>query len=280
MGFKESVNAALLRTTGYRLQRADARPVARERPPEVERLLERPAFILCSVRSGSTLLRVLLNSHSQIHSPHEMHLRDIAVKVKKGPADKSLGAIGLDAEQLRHLLWDRVLDRELRAAGKRLLVNKTPNDAFIADEIAACWPDSRFIYLLRHPGAIARSRHAARPQDSAEDNAKMVLRYGEAVEEARRKHDGLTVRYEDLTADPEAQTRRICEFLGVEWEPQMLDYGRFDHGPFKSGLGDWSKNIRSGEIRAAAPPPEDVPPELEGLAADWGYREPVAAPRG
>jgi hypothetical protein len=208
-----------------------------------------------------------------------MHLRDIAVTAKKGPVDKTLAEIGLDADQLRFLLWDRLLDREVRAAGKRLLVNKTPNDAFIADDIAACWPDARFIYLLRHPAAIARSRQAARPQDAPEDNARMVLRYGVAVEEARRNHPGLTVRYEDLTADPEGETRRVCEFLGVAWEPQMLDYGRFDHGSFKAGLGDWSQNIRSGEIRTAAPAPDELPPELEGLARDWGYLDaPVAAP--
>ena len=283
MGFKEAVNAALVKATGYQLQRPGAQRAARKRPAEVERLLEHPAFILSSVRSGSTLLRVILNSHSQIHSPPEMHLRDISVQVKKGPIDKTLGEIGLDEQSLSFLLWDRVLDREVRGAGKRLLVNKTPNDAFIADDIAACWPDARFIYLLRHPAAIARSRQAARPQDAPENNARMVLRYGTAVEEARRKHGGLTVRYEELTANPEAETRRVCEFLGVKWEPQMLDYGRFDHGPFKAGLGDWSKNIRSGEIRAAEPPPEALPPELEGLARDWGYldadaTQPVATP--
>jgi len=55
-----------------------------------DRLLEAPAFVLCSVRSGSTLLRVLLDSHSQIHSPHEMHLRALRVKVRSRYADRAI----------------------------------------------------------------------------------------------------------------------------------------------------------------------------------------------
>jgi Sulfotransferase family len=143
----------------------------------------------------------------------------------------------------------------------------------ISGRILECWPDARFIFLLRHPLAIARSRQRARPQDSPDRNLAMVLRYAQAVEAARHELPGLTVRYEDLAADPAAETRRACAFLGVEWEPRMLDYGRFDHGRFRPGLGDWSDNIRSGKVRSPAPPPrpEAVPPELRPIAAAWGY---------
>jgi Sulfotransferase family len=99
----------------------------------------------------------------------------------------------------------------------------------------------------------------------------MVLRYGEAVERARRSYPGLAIRYEDLTADPEAATREICKWLGLEWEPQMMNYREHDHGRFKPGLGDWSGNIKSGEIVAAAPPPEEIPPALLPLCEAWGY---------
>jgi hypothetical protein len=233
-----------------------------------------PAFILSSVRSGSTLLRVLLNSHSQIHSPHELHLRHVKVDVDAAYAEKSLKEIGLDAERLRFLLWDRVLERELTASGKEQLVNKTPNDVFIADEIRRCWPDARFIFLLRHPVATARSRAAARKdKDTEERNLEMVLRYANAVERARQTYDGLTVRYEELTTDPERVTREVCAFLGVPWEKAMLDYGEHDHGRFKAGLGDWSEKIKSGQIQAAEPlpSPEEIPPELREISEAWGY---------
>jgi len=272
--WKGALNRGLTRATGYELRKAGQQKRRRRTAGERgDRLLEAPAFVMCTVRSGSTLLRVLLDSHSRIHAPQELHLRDLAVRVKTEYAAKALGEIGLEDEQLRFLLWDRLLHREMTAAGKSLLVNKTPNDVFIADLIARCWPDARFIYLLRHPGAIARSRQETRPQDSPERNAQMVLRYGTALEEARASRPGVTVRYEDLTADPKGETQRLCAFLGIPWEAQMLDYGRFDHGRMKPGLGDWKAKIKSGEIQAAEPPPplEEIHPSLHELCVAWGY---------
>lgn len=282
MPWKEAVNAALRRTTGLQLTRARvlSAPAGRPRTRPGDRLLERPAFILSSVRSGSTLLRVLLDSHSQLHAPHELHLRDLAVQIKTKPATKALAELGLDDKQLEYLLWDRLLHREVQQRGKRYLVNKTPTDVFIAQRICECWPDARFIFLLRHPGAIARSRADARPQDTEEQNVAMVRKYADALERARATYPGLVVRYEDITADPKGQLERLCAFLDVPFEPQMLDYDRFDHGRYKVGLGDWTEKIRSGVIQPAEPAPVEVPEGLRHLVEAWGY-EPgqLAAPQ-
>jgi hypothetical protein len=282
---KRRLTAARRRATGYELRKpkaaltpeeaAAAARRARRRLRPGDRLLESPTFVLCSVRSGSTLLRVLLDSHSRICAPHELHLRDISVSLKTDYSERSLGEIGLEASRLEYLLWDRVLHRELTDSGKDLLVNKTPSDVFIAERIRECWPDSRFIFLLRHPVSIVRSRHAARPQDSDARNLRMVRRYCEGIEAARHTYDGLTVRYEDITQDPERETRRLCEFLGVAWEPGMLEYGNFEHGRMRAGLGDWSEQIKSGRVQAPKPlpTPDEVPEALRGLTTAWGYMQ-------
>jgi hypothetical protein len=103
--------------------------------------------------------------------------------------------------------------------------------------------------------------------------AKDVLRYMLAVEDARVTHGGLEVRYEDLTVDPARETQRICEFLGLEWEPAMLDYRRGQHGRFRAGLGDWSERIRSGEIQPVEhlPSATEIPPVLVDISKRWGY---------
>jgi hypothetical protein len=267
---KRAINTLLRRATGLELRRVGAR--RRYRPPETRaRLLTAPTFVLSSVRSGSTLLRVLLDSHSQICSPQELNLRDLNVTTRDEYAEKSLKEIGLDTNELEYVMWDWVLHRELEESGKRLLVSKAPRNVFIVERLVQCWPDARFIFLLRHPGAIAKSRGELRPQDDEERNTKMIRRYGEALEQARQAYDGLTVRYEDLAADPAAETRRLCDFLGVAWEPAMLEYGRFDHGRYRAGIGDWKEKIRSGEVQPPEPPPEEVPVALRDLAAAWGY---------
>jgi hypothetical protein len=281
--WKHTLNDALGRATGYELHRAKPFKDRKRRPGKRsryfagtgadDRLVKAPAFILCSLRSGSTLLRVLLDSHSKIHSPHEFHLRYIGVKLTSKWAKKALLARGLDRTALDYLLWDRILHWELTKSGKQHMVVKTPNDVFNVDRILECWPDARFIFLLRHPAAIARSRAALRPSVDEEKNSERIRRYCEALEAARQSHPGFTVRYEELTADPVRVTQELCEFIGVPWEPEMLDYGRFEHGSYGAGLGDWKRKIKTGRVQPAEPlpAPEEVPPGLRPLAAAWGY---------
>jgi hypothetical protein len=282
--WKKRINDALVKTTGYQLERAAPRSAPkgggkRSRPRrglrKGDRLVEAPVFVMCTLRSGSTLLRVLLNSHSKIHAPHEIHLRYISVSLDKKWSERTMKEMGLDGDRLRYLLWDRILHRELATSGKPIIAEKTPNNVFIPDKLRECWPDARFIFLLRHPAAIAESRKnwfKGNPDNyDEEQNHDLIRRYCEALEECRQNYDGITVRYEELTEDPATVTKQICEFLGIEWEPAMLEYGQHDHGRYKSGLGDWSDNIKSGEVQKAKPPPPETPEPLRAIAAKWGY---------
>jgi hypothetical protein len=281
MTWQAKANRAAGRLTGFEVRRVARRPgarrTARSRGPKRarERLLDRPIFVFSSMRSGSTLLRVLLDSHSQLHAPHELHLRSLHVQMGSKHAEAAMSQLGLSTIELEYLLWDRVLHAQLQRSGKSYIVNKTPGNAFIWQRIAACWPDARFIFLLRHPGATAISWHEIRSSWTLEKAALDVARYMKAVEAARQALPGMTIRYEDLTADPETVTRRICQFLDLDWEPEMLDYGKHDHGGYVAGLGDWGQRIRSGQIQSARPlpRPEEIPEVLRDLCATWGYLE-------
>jgi hypothetical protein len=267
VALKKTLNDALTRATGYQLQRARGGPAKRLRGGD--RLIEAPVFVICTLRSGSTLLRVLLDSHSQIRSPHELHLRYVSVHFDQKWSERSMKELGLDTRAADYLLWDRLLHRELTASRKSIIADKTPNNVFIVDRLREAWPDARFIFLLRHPGAIARSRQKYKGEGADE----LIIKYVEALEAARQTYDGHTVRYEDLTANPERELRKICGFLGVEYEHGMLDYGQFDHGRYKSGLGDWNEKIKSGAIQPPEPPPplDEIDPALREMCAKWGY---------
>jgi hypothetical protein len=247
------------------------RPAAR---PEVDRLVPRPVFIHSSIRSGSTLLRSLLNSHSELHAPHELHVRRLRVIPSTKPSVRAMQLLGHNEADLEHLLWDRVMHRELVLSGKQHFVEKTPSNAFDWQRISTCWPDARYLFLLRHPGAIADSWARANPHRfTAAEAATDALRYIKALDRARDNLSGLTVRYEDLTTDPAAVTRAICTFLGVEWEPEMLSYDASE--TFEKGTGDWSDAIRSGQVQPGrtAPPAESVPEVLRPISLKWGYLE-------
>ncbi|MGP4049795.1 sulfotransferase family protein [Streptomyces sp. 2A115] len=241
--------------------------------PRAPRLVDSPVFILSSVRSGSTLLRVLLNSHSRIRAPHEMHLRTLHVHLARDFTADAMEALELDKDELEHVLWDRVLHLELDRSGKDIIVDKTPPNTLIWPRLHRCWPNARYILLLRHPGAVVASLTDRRTDPDHEEIRAEVLGYSEKLEEARHNLDTHVITYEDLTADPELTTRGLCEYLGVPWESAMLDYGKKDHGAFRPKLGDWSETIKSGKIQSArqADPTAELPPRLTELARAWGY---------
>lgn len=256
-------------------QAPDLGPIRSPTDPK-DRLVPSPVFLLSSVRSGSTLLRAVLDSHSMIHSPIELHFRRLSVRPTTPPAQQAMGVLDLGARDLEHLLWDRLLHRQLQQSGKRLLVEKTPSNVFVADRLATCWPEARFIHLLRHPLASAASWHEGDPPNRPMPMAvRQVSLFTSAVEQARHDHPGPTVRYEDLVADPEAVTQQICAFLDVPWERSMLDYARDGarDAEFVKGIGDWSEKIRSGRILEGRTLPADaaIPDELRSVAEAWGY---------
>ncbi|MFI9616377.1 sulfotransferase family protein [Streptomyces sp. NPDC052023] len=241
--------------------------------PRAPRLVESPVFVLSSVRSGSTLLRVLLNSHSRVRAPHEMHLRTVHVQLTRSFTAAAMQELKLDRQELEHVLWDRILHLELVRSGKDVIVDKTPPNTLIWPRLQRCWPNARYILLLRHPGAIVASLTDRREDPDLAAIHAEVLDYAEKLEEARRNLDAHVLTYENLTAEPEHATRGLCAYLGVEWESGMLDYGSRDHGRFRPQLGDWSSTIKSGRIQPAreADPSAELPPRLLELAKAWGY---------
>ncbi|MFF5483360.1 sulfotransferase family protein [Streptomyces sp. NPDC012935] len=241
--------------------------------PPAPRLVRSPVFVLSSVRSGSTLLRVLLNSHSRIRAPHEMHLRTLHVHLSREFTAAAMRELELDKDELEHLLWDRVLHLELTRSGKDVIVDKTPPNTLIWPRLHRCWPHARHILLLRHPAAVIASLTSRRADPDHEAIRAEVLGYSEKLEEARQNLDGHVIRYEELTAEPERVTRDICAYLGLPWEPGMLDYGAQDHGTLRPQLGDWSSTLKSGRIQPArtAHPDVELPERLAELARAWGY---------
>ena len=279
------LNSVLVRATGYQLSRPLADRGWKLPAAGGGRLLTAPVFIFSAPRSGSTLLRVILGSHSSLYAPPELPLKHVGVRAETQWIQASLEGMELGVEDLEHMLWDRVLAEVLRRSGKPRLVVKTPSNVLIWERIAACWPDAAFVFLLRHPAAAVASLHSSfdpawRPEDagSMEESVARGLRYMTVVEQARSALPGLTVRYEELTASPERVVGELCDFLGLPFEPGMLEYGSFGHAGFTPGLGDSSLTIRSGRIQPPAPLPEEMPGGLRDICAAWGYPHPDHEP--
>lgn len=221
-----------------------------------------PFFIVGASRSGTTMLRLLLNAHSRIGVPKELAYFTLAMQ--KGALNAwRQGRLSADAHRAflhaflakKHHIYTRVdtarLEEDLiqdhptdlrgsldgvmaewvREQGKARWGEKTPKNLFYVDHIHHMYPEARFIHIVRDPRAVVYSmnRFARFLNDSVLNAFNWYLSvkdgYGllrASVPEALV----MTIRYEDLVANVEETVRRLCEFIGEPFEPAMLDFYR------------------------------------------------------
>lgn len=238
------------------------------------RLVPDPVFLLTSTRSGSTVLRLILNTHSRICAPHELQMNSFKVSpARKRWVGPPMQEMGLSFRDFENMLWDYMLYAHLAVSGKQIIVDKTPQNMRSWKRIAKFWPEARYIHLRRHPAAIHNSRLRWLPEEPTDAGLRTINAYGRRLNAAREALPGPTVRYEDLTERPEQTVRGICEYLGVRYEPAMLNYDTGQRVGIVSGLGDLGERIESGRIQPThpLPPAEEIPEELRELCRQWGY---------
>jgi hypothetical protein len=222
-----------------------------------------PVFLIGAPRSGSTLLARMLGSHSAIFAPAEPHLMPPLAhlgfheRVDEAAYDPVITQQGLrsfvallpggEADWLAALrrATDYLYERALTDSGRTLFLDKTPAYALVLDFLTRLYPDARYLVLTRHPMAIWSSYvDSFFDGDAAAAYARNPLleRYVPPIARLLRERPValLHVRYEALVADPEAGLREICSFLGLPYEPAMIEYGRAEEsGPATPrGLGD------------------------------------------
>lgn len=243
-------------------------------------------FIVSPPRSGSTLLMRMLAAHSQIYSrpePHVMpplahlgyydtvdaapfdHLQ-AAAAIREFVADLPRGEQDyLDAcRAYADTLYGRML--AARGPGKRYFVDKTPANALVLPFLTKLYPQARYVVLLRHPAAIFSS-YANSFFDGDYSAARrfnpILERYVPAIARFLREASVPIerVQYEVLVQQPESAMRRLCQFLEVPFESDMIEYGRHEFA--SKGLGD---PIAVG--RHSRPVTESVQRWAEELASD------------
>jgi len=108
--------------------------------------------------------------------------------------------------------------RDLAAVGEKNPFEHAnpPMNGFIRD----VHPDAKFIHLVRHPVAFAKSRlrhvcgmSAVRDRANVEEGLNLWVRSEQWVLSARKNVESLTIRYEDLCGDPELWVRKLYRFL-------------------------------------------------------------------
>lgn len=230
-----------------------------------------PFFIVGFQRSGTTLLRMMLDSHPDIAIPldtvglwsrYEERLPDYnnlatdqdarrLVNDLIGEERIQLWKVPLDGEKVLALrLGSRFADiidafgqAYAHAKGKRHWGDKDPGNMKRIDQLNRWFPAGRVIHIVRD-GRDACLSHLE--QDFGHNDVlACASAWREEVEWVRRIGRVLgperyfELRYEDLLADPEARLRDISRFLGIEFSPRMLEY----HTRVDQGIPDEKRHI-------------------------------------
>jgi Sulfotransferase family len=110
------------------------------------------------------------------------------------------------------------------SAGKTGWVEKSPVNTENLPLLSEVFPDAKFIHIIRDGRDAAQSFHRRWGFDPRHTvwRWKKTVRQGRADGVALGKDRYLEMRYEDLTDDPERHMRKVCEFLGLPYSPEVL----------------------------------------------------------
>ena len=223
-------------------------------------------FIVGCARSGTTLMRRIVDAHPHIAITTEMHWishyfdyfknqnRLVTPEVVSGlTGHKRFAQFGIPREEFEGLLGPgeaipyptflgRLFDLYGKINDKPLVGNKTPAYVRRIPTFHALWPEARFVHIIRDGRDVCLSvlnwkkaeRTAGRYASWEEDPVSTTALWWERkVRKARE--DGASLGpglyhetlYEDLVEDPERECERLCGFLGVPYDDAMI---RFHEG--------------------------------------------------
>ena len=193
---------------------------------------ELPVFIVGMPRSGTTLVEQICASHSRVFGAGELRaINAIAQTIQaRNPGLKRPGA--WDAHVCRAEADRHAAELERLGGGAARVVDKTPANLVRLGLIGALYPHARAIWCRRDPRDVVVSNHltyftrgnlASTDLADCASQARGMDRLG-AIWRRELALPILEVVYEDVVSDPEAQARRIVDFLGLPWEPACLDF--------------------------------------------------------
>ncbi len=192
-------------------------------------------FVCGALRSGTTLLRLMLKHHSQMTNPGEMDFlfecptgkngkRDVEAYRKFLLLNRIFCATGLPIdERLNYVGLVKSLVAGVRKPGKVLSINIHRNFERIPD----IFPDARYVHLLRDPRDVARSSISMGWAGNVYHGVDHWIDSERSFEKLKGLIDAdkiYTLKNEDIITDAERALTPLCAFMGVPYDTKMLTY--------------------------------------------------------
>ncbi len=249
-------------------------------------MTDAPIFVVGVPRSGTTLLAAMLAAHSRLdcgpesrffaryrHLGPRQRARILDPMEWPRPAVDFIASLrnqdhpiselfGLGLPQIGSFLAERqpsevaMLEAltvlHARGAGKARWIEKTPRHLLMTEWLRRLWPEAFIVRIVRDPRDVALSLSGVPfGKESVVGNLVRIDADDRASAE-RIETDPLamTLRYEDLVTDPERELRRVCDFVGEDFEPAMLDSSASGAGV--AGEHEWWKASVSGPLHTSS----------------------------
>lgn len=194
----------------------------------------RPIFVIGSPRSGTTLLRLILDSHPNISCGPETHfLMGLATIV--GERWELIQRFGFDKAYWHQRIaefFDSFQMEYARKRGKRRWAEKTPRYTTILGFINDVFPDTQFIHIIRDGRDVVASHRDRWGYRSAMIATGLWRKYVTLARDFGRMlpddryHE---LRYEDLVSKSESVLRDMFDYLRERWDPAVLKYDTAEH---------------------------------------------------
>jgi hypothetical protein len=192
----------------------------------------RPIFIIGAMGSGSTLLRLILDSHDNIAIPQETGFmraynahQYVPFKWSGRNWAKRMGWSREELDAELAAFYDRIFTRYATKHGKSRWGDKTPFHTWHVDDMARIFPESVFVAIVRHPGGCVGS-NMSRWGHTVRKAGDHYRRYNMEIARLAAVHGSrfAVVRYEDLVLRPEPTLRELLDWLGEAWSPSVLEH--------------------------------------------------------
>jgi hypothetical protein len=216
-----------------------------------------PIFVVGCPRSGTTMLRHILDSHPAIScGPETRFLWGLrGIEERNWP---SLAGFGLSIDEWHanvRALFEAPHRHYAQSQGKPRWADKSPDYALMLDYIDTLYPESQIIHIVRNPRDVIESWRHFYGTKSVPRAAQSWVRYVRAAHDftrARLEHRAIEVRYEDLVADPEQTLRRLFAWLGEPWDDRVLRFEEYRHtlagGPLRLEREPGGSDVRTTSV--------------------------------
>ncbi|MDQ4419321.1 sulfotransferase [Sphingobium sp. DEHP117] len=202
--------------------------------------LDAPIFIIGMPRTGTTLVDRIISSHPEVESAGELQAMPLAVKSAAGTRSRVVLDPETVAQAARMDIGEIGTDYIKRASHHRRdpalrFTDKFPGNFLYAGFIAHALPNARIVCLRRNPMDTVLSNFrnlfavSSRYYDYSYDLLDIAayhVRFDRLMSVWRERLPGLIleIRYEDLVADQERETRRLLDHCGLAWSEGCLDF--------------------------------------------------------